>query len=205
MELESKRKTFITNIRKHLETLGATFEKASQDSNSVYLKYNDIRIRVSDHFSPIKHKGMNIIVCTNNAKQSVVNTDGGVLVYNSIGELKTFLKHWCDISVCFNFGEISELNTLIAKKQIRANELTEEIRQKSLYSDKLDKETLAKEKRLNYAKVVGDALVSKSKIVLTEKQKARVVELIGEYAMQNEKAKTNITNKSKKNCAIITQ
>lgn len=198
MELESKRKTFITNIRKYLVTLGATFEKASQDSNSVYLKYNDIRIRVSDHFSPVKHKGLNIIVCTNNAKQSVVNTDGGVLVYNSVGELKTFLKNWCDISVCFNFGEISELNTLIAKKQVRANELSEEIRQKSLYSDKLDKETLAKEKRLNYAKVVGDALDSKSKIALTEKQKARVVELIGEYAMQNEKAKINITNKSKK-------
>lgn len=198
MELESKRKTFITNIRKYLVTLGATFEKTSQDSNSVYLKYNDIRIRVSDHFSPIKHKGMNIIVCTNNAKQSVVNTDGGVLVYNSVGELKTFLKHWCDISVCFNFGEISELNTLIAKKQVRANELSEEIRQKSLYSDKLDKETLAKEKRLNYAKVVGDALDSKNKITLTEKQKARVAELIGEYAMQNEKAKINITNKSKK-------
>lgn len=76
--------------------------------------------------------------------------------------------------------------------------MSEEIRQKSLYSDKLDKETLAKEKRLNYAKAVGDALDSKSKIALTEKQKARVVELIGEYAMQNEKAKTNITNKSKK-------
>ena len=198
MELESKRKTFITNIRKYLVTLGATFEKASQDSNSVYLKYNDIRIRVSDHFSPVKHKGLNISVCTNNAKQSVVNTDGGVLVYNSVGELKTFLKNWCDISVCFNFGEISELNTLIAKKQLRANELSEEIKQKSLYSDKLDKETLAKEKRLNYVKVVGNALDSKSKTALTEKQKARVAELIGEYAMQNEKAKINITNKSKK-------
>lgn len=190
MELESKRKTFITNIRKYLVTLGATFEKASQDSNSVYLKYNDIRIRVSDHFSPIKHKGMNIIVCTNNAKQSVVNTDGGVLVYNNIGELKTFLKHWCDISVCFNFGEISELNTLIAKKQLRANELSEEIRKKLLYSDKLDKETLAKEKRLNFAKVVGDALGSKIKIVLTEKQKAGIIRLIDEYTKQNEKAKT---------------
>lgn len=190
MELESKRKTFITNIRKYLVTLGATFEKASQDSNSVYLKYNDVRIRVSDHFSPIKHKGMNIIVCTNNAKQSVVNTDGGVLVYNNVGELKTFLKHWCDISVCFNFGEISELNTLIAKKQLRANELSEEIRKKLLYSDKLDKETLAKEKRLNFAKVVGDALGSKIKIVLTEKQKAGIIRLIDEYTKQNEKAKT---------------
>lgn len=195
MELESKRKTFITNIRKYLVTLGATFEKASQDSNSVYLKYNDIRIRVSDHFSPIKHKGMNIIVCTNNAKQSVVNTDGGVLVYNNIGELKTFLKHWCDISVCFNFGEISELNTLIAKKQVRANELSEEIRKKLLYSDKLDKETLAKEKRLNFTKVVGDALGSKIKIVLTEKQKAGIVRLIDEYTKQNEKAKGSSKNK----------
>lgn len=195
MELESKRKTFITNIRKYLVTLGATFEKASQDSNSVYLKYNDIRIRVSDHFSPIKHKGMNIIVCTNNAKQSIVNTDGGVLVYNNIGELKTFLKHWCDISVCFNFGEISELNTLIAKKQLRANELSEEIRKKLLYSDKLDKETLAKEKRLNFTKVVGDALGSKIKIVLTEKQKAGIVRLIDEYTKQNEKAKGSSKNK----------
>lgn len=195
MELESKRKTFITNIRKYLVTLGATFEKASQDSNSVYLKYNDIRIRVSDHFSPIKHKGMNIIVCTNNAKQSVVNTDGGVLVYNNVGELKTFLKHWCDISVCFNFGEISELNTLIAKKQVRANELSEEIRKKLLYSDKLDKETLAKEKRLNFTKVVGDALGSKIKIVLTEKQKAGIVRLIDEYTKQNEKAKGSSKNK----------
>lgn len=119
--------------------------------------------------------------------QSIVNTDGGVLVYNNIGELKTFLKHWCDISVCFNFGEISELNTLIAKKQLRANELTEEIRQKSIYSDKLDKETLAKE---NYAKVVGDVLGSKIKIVLTEKQKAGIIRLIEEYTKQNEKAKT---------------
>lgn len=190
MELEAKRKTFITNIRKHLETLGATFEKASQVSNSVYLKYNDVRIRISDHFSPVKSKGMNIIVCTNNAKQSIVNTDGGVLVYNSVGELKTFLKNWCDISVCFNFGEISELNTLIAKKQLRANELTEEIKQKSHYSDKLDKETLAKEKRLNYAKVVGEVLDSNIKIVLTEKQKAGIVRLIGEYTKQNEKEKT---------------
>lgn len=198
MELESKRKTFITNIRKYMETLGATFVGKSQESNSVYLEYNNIRIRISDHFSPIKCKGMNIIVCTNNAGQSIVNTDGGVLVYNRVGELKTFLKHWCDIFTCFNFGELSKLNTLIAKKQIRANELSEEIRQKSLYSDKLDKETFAKEKRLNYAKVVGDVLNTKNKNSLTEKQKARIVKLIGEYVIQNEKAKTNIANKSKK-------
>ena len=197
MELESKRKAFITNIKKYLEGLGAKFEQASQESNSIYLKYKDAKIRISDHLSPVNHsKGLNIVVCSNNAKQCMVSIEGTILVYNSVGELKTFLKNWCDIYVCYDFKEMSTLNTLMLKKQVRVNQLTEEIKKKSMYSDKLDKETIAKEKRLNYAKVVGDALDAKSKIALTEKQKARILELIGEYAMQNEKAKGS--SKSKK-------
>lgn len=188
MELESKRKAFITNIRKYLESCGAKFEKKSDNSNSTYLRYNGTKIRISDHISPsFGNCQIDVIVCGNNVKNSIVNIGGTPLVYNTIKELKSFLKNWCDFHVCFNFSEDSHMKSHIITKQVRLNELSEEIKEKNKEVNRLKEKTVSLNNKIDNLKKTVEALTKCNNVdfnSFTPKQQQSVLNLIAQYGRQ---------------------
>lgn len=188
MELESKRKAFITNIRKHLESCGAEFEKKSDNSNSIYLRHNGTKIRISDHISPsFGNRQLDVIVCGNNVRNCIVNIGGTPLVYNTTKELKSFLKSWCDFHVCFNFSEDSQMKSHIMSKQARINELSEEIKAKKNEVNKLESKTISLNNKINDLKKSVEALIKCNNVdfdSFTPKQQQSIYNLIAQYGKQ---------------------
>ena len=145
MVTDRQRKLFITSIGKHLESCGAEFKKKS-DSKSTYYTLGPLTIRVSDHIATSNnHADLNIVASVNDASQTIVIMNGGVFVYNSIKDLKSFLSSWCLFKTCEIFTASSikdtelnranreletvknEITVLESKKETLSNELREAV------------------------------------------------------------------------------
>ena len=197
MNIQSKRKSNITNIRKCLESYGAEFRNKSDGSVSQYLYVGDEKIRISDHMSPaFGQNDMDIMLSTNLPIQYVVGVSGSILIYNTFKELRVFLKSWCEIAQCKQLKKDSKLDSAANKKQKKINELNNAIQEKSTTLSRLTSKIEAEAKKLDKfvcSSELIDLINSSSdkkisfteSLKLTDKQRASIGELILSYAVQN--------------------
>lgn len=186
MKQQSQLKSSITTIKKHLIDCGCTFEKKSENSNSVYLKFMKITFRISDHFSPISCKGVNIVVSINGKFSLTVN--GGLLIYDKIGELKTFLRNYCEMQACNNIVNMNIVCEKIGEQTEKLNKLKADVVNANSSLMKINSQINNAEKQIEnvkYLKFSDDFVVDLS--VLTGKQKAKLLQYANAYAKQMSK------------------
>lgn len=182
---QSQVKGRITSIKNYLIGLGAEFVKNSEGSNSVYLKLSSDKVRVSDHFSPVGGTlGMNIVIPLN-CQSAIVAINGAAMVYNTMGELKSFLKSWVSVVECLQYSKESAMNCDILKKQYELNCITDSIKKEkgrlNGLADKIEKESKKLEK---LERAVGFNLGG-----LSAKQVERITSEVDSFRRQNQKRK----------------
>lgn len=139
-------KATLTNIKKHLLSCGCEFDHNSERSNSIYVKICEHKIRISDHISPISANNINVLLSLN-AKYTVI-INGGILVYDKIGELKSFLKTWCEIQIIKNTTVLDIINGEISSKKRKLANLGNELGSINVKIQKANAELLSIEKKI---------------------------------------------------------
>lgn len=176
-------KSTITLIKKHLIDCGCEFDHSSDKSNSVYLKLLKKTIRISDHFGPLACKDINIVVSVNGKYSVVIN--GGLLIYDKISELKSFMKNYCELQICNNAVDmnlVSEKIVLQKKKlaKINSNLINSNSKLMQLQS-KVNKANIQLS-QVSHLKFSDDRTVDVS--TLTSKQKAKLFQVANSFAKQ---------------------
>lgn len=188
-------KRFITDTKNWLIACGAEFQKKSENSNSVYLSAGSTKIRVSDHIVVVSEHTLNIVFSSNKPGEAIVIYNNAVMTYCSFKDLKSFLKCFCDISICTEFSYEGKLNTRILEKQAKVNKLNEELKEKTKKVDAMEadlkKNSSALTKCLDNLKYIKASKTTDKMDIshLTEKQKKQVLVLVNSFTEFNESKK----------------
>ena len=173
-ERQAKRK--ITSIKNHLISLGASFLNDSKNSNSIYLKLDNDKIRVSDHSNVggtvVK---MNIIVPIN-SNEIILFMDTVPMIYESLKELKIFLKSWVLFKHCVVFSKKSITTNALSAQKDKLTKITQQI--------KKERKSLDVIKTIKTLNLEG----------LTEKQVNGVIKTINSYHENNKINSANQNN-----------
>ena len=186
LNISTYKKRTINNIRKYLLNQGMEPFSESQDSNSVYLKTNGLKVRISDHIAPGFGTEFIDVICTaenNSGFVTVIN--GGVMIHESLSELKSFLKATCKLIQCNYFTSRQIMDGEIRKKNKRLQEIKTELSSVSHQLDETSKSLRLAEKNLNKIQsiTIEDDHVNISK--LTNKQKNNILLQIQNYKNSN--------------------
>ena len=196
MKSESSRKSFITNITRHLLSLGAEADGESDKSNSAYFKYGGAHIRVSDHFNPdSRMENLNIVTAGNDSKSVIMSVNGYPMVMPDTRSVKTFLTNFCEFYSAFDFTKACSTNAKIVKLEKRREEANgklvkvldevckaeKTLRQKARMIEAADKKIAEKGKELNSMfSTHGMSLEG-----LSKRQLAGVAKVVNTYRGQN--------------------
>lgn len=195
-------KATLTNIKKHLLSCGCEFDHNSERSNSIYVKICEHKIRISDHISPINANSINVLLSLN-AKYTVT-INGGLLIYDKISELKSFLKTWCEMQIIKNTTNLNIINGEISSKKSKLANLGNELGSIHIKIQKANAELFSIEKKLdNVSNFVFSDGESVNLEELTDKQKTRLVETIFQYKKQNKNLKKKNPNLNRQNTESV--
>lgn len=196
MKSESRRKSFISAISKHLLSLGAEADGISNKSNSAYFKYGGAHIRVSDHFNPdSRMENLNIVTAGNDSKSVIMSVNGYPMVMPDTKSVKTFLTNFCEFYTAFDFTKACSTNTKIIKLEKRreeangrlvktldeVNKAEKELRHKTRLIDAADKKLATKEKTIG--RMFAEHGMSLEG--LNERQLAGIAKVVSVYRGQN--------------------
>lgn len=202
MLTQRQAKATLTNIKKHLLSCGCEFDHNSERSNSIYVKICEHKIRISDHISPINANSINVLLSLN-AKYTVT-INGGLLIYDKISELKSFLKTWCEMQIINNTTNLNIINGEISNKKSKLANLGNELGSIHIKIQKANAELLSIEKKLgNVSDLVFNEDASAILEELTDKQKNHLIEIIKHYKKQNKQSKKKKTNSSPQNIVSV--
>lgn len=165
---------YITEIKKFLIDCGAEYLNKSDESDSEYVKFEDIIIRISDHIG-VRNDIPSVVFPNNEPSKPVLVMSSNILSYPSIKELKNFLKSYLDL---ISLNE-SIVKNITYKKNAKIKTLTNKIKEKK---EELD-EVTSNINSLTKAVMGKKGYVDMSG--LTTKQKHSIVKIIDDYKKQN--------------------
>lgn len=165
---------YITEIKKFLIDCGAEYLNKSDESDSEYVKFGDIIIRISDHIG-VRNDIPSVVFPNNEPSKPVLVMASNILSYPSIKELKNFLKNYLDL---ISLNE-SVIKIITYKKNAKIKTLTNKINEKK---EELD-EVTSNINSLTKAVMGKKGYVDMSG--LTTKQKHSIVKIIEDYKKQN--------------------
>lgn len=194
--LAEKNKRLIGNIGKHVEALGLEKIQDASISNSTYYKGCGIKIRVSDHIAPaVGSEKINVVITHDIEPRFITVVNGGVMIHNSLKELKSFLSASVRFMKCKVEADELILDNEIAKKKSNLEVIKKEVKKASYDQDKLTKQTrIEREKLAKQAKLASDTLAKIDRLKagesdidisgLTNKQKSALLTQIQNFKLQ---------------------
>ena len=183
MRTQKNIKSTLTSIKNHLIKCGCDFDHNSDKSNSIYLKLAGSVVRVSDHFGPLACKGVQIVTSLNDKFTVVIH--GGVLVYDKMGEVKSFMKNYCEMELCKDFVNMNLVSEKVEQQKHKLEYLNEEIKKTNGEYVKIRSQYESASKKManmESLKFDEDTIVDIS--AFTTKQKQNVSNLLNAYAKQ---------------------